>query len=103
MNVLKTWAISLSSACICAAVISFLKPHAKFDKVLKLALGAFLCTAMLTPFFGAEKFKIADFSPPEAVQESLQKEGEDFLMQAQINAAAENVKKEIETRLQQKG
>ena len=102
MNTVKTWAISLCGACMCVGVISFLKPHLKFDKVLKLALSAFLCIALISPFIGAKNLHISFDGIQEKEQQQLQKKGEDFLMRAQVNAAADNVKKEIENRLRQK-
>lgn len=103
MNALKTWAISLAGAWMCAAVFSYLKPSAKFDKVLKIALFAFLIIAMITPFSGIGDIRISDWFSSTRQSDEIEQKGEDFLMQAQINAAAENVKKEVAERLQKKG
>ncbi|MBQ6379984.1 MAG: stage III sporulation protein AF [Clostridia bacterium] len=102
MNTLRVWAISLSSACIFCGIVSYLKPQLHFQKVLKLSLCAFLIVVLLTPLSGKNKLDIASIFSGELSVADQEKEGEQYLLTQQLNAAAEAIKKEISNLLEQK-
>lgn len=103
MNVLKSWAVSVCGACFTSAVISFLMPSMKFERVLKIGLCAFMIIALITPFTGSEKIDISSFFTDKTVSEGLAKQGEDLFTKTTLNTAAENVKKTIFEALSNKG
>ncbi|MBE6818067.1 MAG: hypothetical protein E7517_02755 [Ruminococcaceae bacterium] len=103
MNTLRIWASALSAAAILCAAVAYFKPHMRFEKVLKLALSAFLMTVLLTPFCGKNKIDIASFFPDESVAAAQQSDARDFLNEQQLNAAAQAIKQELGEHLKRKG
>ncbi len=102
MNVVKTWGISVGSACILCAIVSYLKPHMRFEKVMKLSLSAFLIVALISPFLGGN-IKLSSVLPSEELAQEYRQKGESKLLEYSINAAQQAAKEEIAACLQKHG
>ena len=103
MHALKTWAISFSGACIGAGVIFFLKPSMKFERLMRLAITAFLILSFLMPFTRGVQLHFPALPSQQDSRELLQKQARDLLEKEQIDAAAAQVKAALDKGLREKG
>ena len=57
MEVIKTWALSVSAASVITTVIGFLSPSGSFDKSLKIIAAFFMLLCFIVPFTETEAIK----------------------------------------------
>ena len=50
MEVIKSWALSVTAAAIISAVISFVSPSGTLEKTVNMVIAIFVLLSFLTPF-----------------------------------------------------
>lgn len=101
MNTLRTWALSLAAACLTGVIISFIKPNRSLGKLLDIMVGIFLIAAIVSPFTSSVPLeKQLDISVPDTAFD--EKTASEYYRNSRINAAADSVKKELESALKKK-
>jgi len=58
MEVIKSWALSVTAAAAITAVISFLSPSGSLDKSVKTITALFMLVCFIVPFFKADVIEI---------------------------------------------
>ena len=101
MNIIKTWAMAIASACVIGTIISFIKPDFSGSKVLGFMLSTFFIAVILNPLGYAKKINADLDIKSEATSFSYENSGE-YLKQMQLSAAARSVKDKIEQALRKK-
>lgn len=55
MNTIKQWTLAVTLSAIACTILETLAPNGKFEKIIRLVLGAFMLCAILFPLKGAIK------------------------------------------------
>lgn len=102
MNSLIRWGMGVSCAGLITAVIHYLKPGLKFEKVLAIAFTSFYILVCISPLIGKDKVDFSAWFPDETQSDDLEQKASDLVRSAYIQSADHALQKEIQSVLNAK-